>query len=398
MALKPILSSGVALVSAAAIVAAAPAIMPTPPPVEVAHAVPTPAKISNAKYELTALSVFGALNALLEGYDGDDSAGDAQDEGVGLGVESLLYYLLDEGLASVGLDTEYDDVFFTGGDGALLFKIADDLGLLPVAAGITDPVGALLGPLGVALLSDPIGSIAVLTGLEDVFVAITDPVGTLLGPEGVALLSDPIGTLLGPDATKLLTDPVGALAGTPLEPLAAALTDPIGTLAALLGVAVPGGQAITAAAPESTALFKAAEVTLTVEEGTAAAITSVEETPKPKLENPFANFKIAPVLKPGKIAAAAQEVSSNLTKAVQDVNESVTDAVSDIKDAAADRQAKIDAKRAERKAAIAEKKAEKKAKKKAEREAANTTNTGSSAPAPTSGPEKTGLAGGGETE
>lgn len=168
MALKPILTSGVALASAAAIIAATPELMPAPT-VEVAAAqsMPTPTQISSAKYELTALSLRNALNALFEGYDGGDSlhdplsdehaeqygvdlnpdgklnTGDEWDPWVGFGVEALLYYLIDEGLASLGVTFHHDDILFSAGQTALFNKIAQDLNLDGLLAFISNPLIAL---------------------------------------------------------------------------------------------------------------------------------------------------------------------------------------------------------------------------------------------------------------
>ena len=68
-ALKPILSTGVRLFTAAAIVVGTPAIMPSPT-VEVAQSVPTPTRSSYAQYTLAALSLGGLINVLSRGTAG----------------------------------------------------------------------------------------------------------------------------------------------------------------------------------------------------------------------------------------------------------------------------------------------------------------------------------------
>ncbi len=268
MALKPILTSGVALASAAAIIAAPPELMPAPT-VEVAAAqsMPTPTKISSAKYELTALSLRNALNALFEGYDGGDSLHDPLGPGdvddyidvdgrdnylgnnpatpdideslddwgprVGFGVEALVYYLIDEGLASLGITFHHDDILFSAGQTALIYKIADDLGLYGLLQFISNPLIALPEEVG-DFLTDPVGLVED-TPLEPILRIFHDPVNA--DPTGILALVLALPTILA-ETTPLgiITDPASYIENDLIRGL---ITHPVGTIVQLLGLAIP---------------------------------------------------------------------------------------------------------------------------------------------------------------
>src|SRR4051812_25179998 len=116
---RPFLMTGAALASAAAIVAASPAMLPTH---DLAVGVPTPLPLSTAKYELTALSditINGINNAYWNGYGGYvGSAGgsgspDPYFPNVGSvfvgGAAGALYYLSDN-ILNTNLDNYYFEI------------------------------------------------------------------------------------------------------------------------------------------------------------------------------------------------------------------------------------------------------------------------------------------------
>ena len=237
MALKPILTSGVALVGAAAIIAATPEVLRAPT-VEVAAVQDgvTPSEDSPGSFDLTALSMLGALNAFFKGYNGADSfngplapkdvdrylaggAGGADgivgddpatirneslddwNPSAGMGAQSLLYYFIDEGIASHGIAFDYDDILFSAGPRALLAKIFDDLGLTELVDFVVEPVVVLAGVVGLNLRDLDPGK-WLQGGLRDGVKRATETLAEILNidaylpPAVVAVLKDPVGALI----------------------------------------------------------------------------------------------------------------------------------------------------------------------------------------------------------
>ncbi|WP_157521258.1 hypothetical protein [Mycobacterium sp. ACS4331] len=396
MALKPILTSGVALAGAAAIIAATPEIMPAPT-VEVAAAqsVPTPTKISTAKYELTALSLRNALNALFEGYNGDDSVGEALgyddvepygvdvdgwddileddpdtaydesadnwDPRVGFGVEALLYYLIDEGLASLGVNFQLDDYLFSAGQTALFYKIATDLGLDGLLAFISNPLSALPPEVG-DLLTDPVGLVEG-TPLEPILRIFHDPINA--DPTGILALVAALPTIIGETPIlDVFKDPTEFLG----PELTQVLTHPLGTLVAIIGALIPNDEDLVESEAVSVQRTAAVEDEGIADEGTTeeeGAAAPEEQKPSPfaaiKLPTPIefrdhltekAKDALGAITPPAPAAEKVEEGTDEKTEAAPETKPglpSLSETISDAKAKAKEAKAQRAEKRAERK-------------------------------------------------
>lgn len=128
MAPKPLIKAGVALTSAALIVAGTPALLDHEAGSVTASA-PTPTKISSAKYELAALTADGLIDAYVNGYGGH-VGGPVANGGTGVpdpyfpgfsgqlvnAAPGALYYVVDNTLKTLGLNFDLDDYYFEIGN------------------------------------------------------------------------------------------------------------------------------------------------------------------------------------------------------------------------------------------------------------------------------------------
>ncbi len=137
MGAKPILTTGVALAAATAIVAATPAILPketektyittTSAPLD-----PTLRQLSGADYRLMAVTFPGLLQAFFNGYGKQ-----LDNETVVLGPLGALYYLLDQGVLA---EVEVDDHFFERGPRAAAGHLARQAGFDELAEFLENPL------------------------------------------------------------------------------------------------------------------------------------------------------------------------------------------------------------------------------------------------------------------
>ncbi|OBF25674.1 hypothetical protein [Mycobacterium sp. ACS4331] len=330
MAMKTIVTSGVALVSAAAIIAATPEVL-RPPTVEVAAVQEgvTPSESSPGSLDVTALSMLGALNAFFKGYNGADSlngplvpkdvdrylaggaggrdgvVGDdpatARNESVddwnpwtGVGTPSLLYYFVDEGIASQGIRFDYDDILFSAGPRALLAKIVDDLGLSELVDFVVEPVVALAGVVGINLRDlDPTSWVK--GGLRDGLKRATETLADILN----------IDAYLPPAVVAVLRDPVGAL----IRVIQALVPSQRPTASASARLQVPSGETGDDATTPSA-----------VEKGTASATAERDLDPKtaPAAEGGSPQGGESPVAAPSKVDARVPSVIADQVKAIRD--------------------------------------------------------------------------------
>ncbi len=104
MASRPYLSTGAALASAALIVAATPAVLPTEEVAKDAAAAVASVRISQLPYQLTTLTLDDLISAFYNGY-GEKVTDDVTVNG----LSGVLYYVIDTELAS---NTDLDNYFF----------------------------------------------------------------------------------------------------------------------------------------------------------------------------------------------------------------------------------------------------------------------------------------------
>jgi hypothetical protein len=182
MALKPVLASGVALVSAAAVVAATPEVLRART-LEVAPVSEgtDPAEIAPGEVDLTALSMLGALNAFFGDYRGVDPMRDVvapgqsapphadgtgpgevprsligQSEGSWapaqvLGLPLPVHNMMDDSLVNADFAFNVDGALFSASPRELLNQIADELYLDAWVDLIVQPVEVLAGVVGIHL-------------------------------------------------------------------------------------------------------------------------------------------------------------------------------------------------------------------------------------------------------
>lgn len=249
MTIKNTLTSGVAAVSAAGLVAAGTALTQVPN----SDAVVPMASVTS-DYKLTAIQDIDparALEIFLNGFlGGDGHSGQIVDDGDSatkmphedetphwatlagywdadgdtdeiedpeiVGPVGVAYYLIDNVLPSSFL---VDDYFF-GTNSSGPATIASVFYQLGEATGSDELI--TLGILTLALIQDPIGLIN-----QDLSDFLHDPVGGILGGDAKLALKDPVGAVFGKDVSGALKDPAGAVFG---KDVSGALKDPIGSV------------------------------------------------------------------------------------------------------------------------------------------------------------------------
>lgn len=149
MAVRPLVTTGVALVSAGAIVAATPALFVPRDQITVAAHAPTPTKLTQEQIDLLALSLQGAWQSFTQGYGGLWFPGTDPDTGLPVegdctlegavcqdGFTGLAYYLSDN-ILPLG---DIDNIFFEGGFTELAHQVVRTVA---VAIDEVDPTGRL---------------------------------------------------------------------------------------------------------------------------------------------------------------------------------------------------------------------------------------------------------------
>lgn len=273
--------SGTALASAAAIVVAAPTIVPTHD-ITIVGA-PAPAKLSTAKYELTAITditLQGVSDAFWFGWGGyiGDPAGsgfpdpyydDAFDGNLfSSGVSGVLYYLTDQTLDSIVPNFDLDNYYFEIGT----LAGGPNAGFSPWGAVIYVGTAQLFGrtsPIGIA--AEAVFKNGLTNTFNGLVVALTSPIPV-------------IGTVTSVFYTGFSNDPADpTFYGTGVPGLLAYASTVITGL--LPGGVLPFAATKTAAATKTTAASplaatatKAIEtVTEKVDDGVAGSKTATEE-------------------------------------------------------------------------------------------------------------------------
>ncbi|WP_441958049.1 hypothetical protein [Mycolicibacterium houstonense] len=149
MAVRPLVTTGVAMLSAGALIAATPALFVPRSEITVAATAPGPTKLTQEQIDLLALSLQGAWQSFTQGYGGiwfpgedpdtgDPVAGDCTLEGAVCldGFPGLAYYLSDN-ILPLG---DLDNIFFEGGFTELAHQAVR---AVAVAIDAVDPTGRL---------------------------------------------------------------------------------------------------------------------------------------------------------------------------------------------------------------------------------------------------------------
>lgn len=149
MAVRPLVTTGVALASAGAIVAATPALFVPRDQITVAAHAPAPTKLTQEQINLLALSLQGAWQSFTQGYGGLWFPGTDPDTGLPVegdctlegavcqdGFTGLAYYLSDN-ILPLG---PIDNIFFEGGFTELAHQVVRTVA---VAIDAVDPTGRL---------------------------------------------------------------------------------------------------------------------------------------------------------------------------------------------------------------------------------------------------------------
>lgn len=135
MVSRPILTTGVALAGAAAIVAATPAIIPNETEKTYVTTASVPecpmGQLSVADYQLMAVTLPGLLQAFFNGYGQE-----VTEDTLVLGPLGALYYLLDQGVLA---EVDVDDHFFEEGPYAAAGHLARQAGLPELAEFLEGP-------------------------------------------------------------------------------------------------------------------------------------------------------------------------------------------------------------------------------------------------------------------
>jgi hypothetical protein len=329
MAVKPFLTTGIALASAAAIVAGTPTVLPAGATTVTTASAPAPTKLSSAQYELTALSdinLQGLINSYINGWgdyiggqfaEGEFIAGDEiqtdpyfpginpgiagvdptdptvdgffyNENGVFLsGVPGVLYYLSDNILPG-NIDNYY---FEAGGLPAAIYVAANE------AFGAGSPPAVLAG----LIFQTPPAAL-----LASVVIGVTSLLPVVqLGPLTVGG-----GILANEYFAGGLPAVVNYIVNSFVNPPTAAATAAVKT------------KALTAAASDSKTVEAASEDTTTTTVADDTTTTTDDTTPTPKVAkvakakvNPLTKLvsDLTPTLKPGKPTGLVKDVADALS-------------------------------------------------------------------------------------
>jgi hypothetical protein len=349
MAVKPFLTTGIALASAAVIVAGTPTVLPAGATTVTASA-PAPTKLSSAKYELTALSDItpqGIVAAYLNGW-GDYIGGQYTPEGVVIappeqqtdpyfpGINPGIPVYGADGTTVVGYSYNNNGVYLSGVPG-VLYYLADNIlpgnidnyyfeaGGLPaaiyVAANEAFGAGSAPAVLAGLIFETPPSALiaAVVTGVAS-FVPVVPFGNTVVG--GGILANEYFAGGLPAVASYLIN------ALLPAAPAPATVTT---ALAALEERAPTALAAKNGVAAESEDASNVTADTTTVTDDTTTPTKPVKVAKVAKLKNPLADLTagLKPTLKPGAQSSLAKEVAAGLSGTPSSSDTTDADAPSD---------------------------------------------------------------------